>query len=68
LVHRALVAAEFPPRKRNRNESMVVECIRGLGQVHSERFVAGKMAICGNQDLNEIGIRPQETDPGRRKL
>jgi hypothetical protein len=47
---------------------MVVECIRGLGQVHSERFVAGKVAICGNQDLNEIGIYPQETDPRRRKL
>ena len=56
--HGALVATEFSPRKQRQAQidGCGVEGIHGLGQLHSEGFVAIEIASGGNQDLSEIGI------------
>ena len=56
--HGALMATEFSPRKKRQAQidGCGVQGIHGLGQLHSERFVAIEVAGGGNQDLSEIGI------------
>src|SRR5439155_4339671 len=53
-------ATEFPPREKRKAQidGRRVQGIHGLGQLHSERFVAVKVASGGNQDLSEIGVDP----------
>jgi hypothetical protein len=45
--HRALVAAEFSPREKRQAQidGRGVQGIHGLGQLHSERFVAVEVAM-----------------------
>ena len=58
--HRTLAATEFSPRKQRQAQidGRGVQGIYGLGQFHSERFVAVEVASGGNQDLREIGVDP----------
>src|SRR6266446_5797526 len=50
----------FPTRKKRHAQidGRRVQGIYGLGQFHSERFVAVEVASGSNQDLGEIGVDP----------